>query len=283
MAGGGFQRGLPTRANSVEGGNFVPVDVAGPGKTRPILRDNLIEGLYAWRPDGVEGLYCGFDTDGSPSILVYDNNTGALTNVTPGTDANGNVLPPAPGSTTTIEFLALKYAPFYATGLGGYLAYILVRSSGGVVGPSPSTQIWIYNAGTADPTGGSLPVGTVTTSYFGILGVGPVEGIAGFGPFRDIGFEWAGTSSVVPIPVDQIPFGILVGDGDQAAPPLAANMYNIGFQNPTPIITPLRLVPDAILRPIINNLPAGTGTNKITKLTMFRKSFACLTFDTGLY
>jgi len=171
MAGGGFQKGGPGRANSVEGGNVVPVVEVGTKRTRPVLRGDLVEGLFAWCPDGTYGIYAGFPTDSNVThnvvrLYKYTVSTNALTDITPTVDCNGNSLDPTNPVPLTVQFLAVKFAPFFSPAINGYFCYILARVTT-VVGTitTASTQIWLYNGGTVTITVPSLDAGVTTHDF----------------------------------------------------------------------------------------------------------------------
>ena len=247
----GRQTGGPGRSNAVEGGNDVPLRATGQGKTRPVIRGDLIEGLIDWCPDGTYAIYAGFPTDPIVAANVcriyrYDPNANTLTTIEPTVDCNGAILNPVVNANISVQFLAVKFAPFYSPAVGGYLCYILVRvTHGGVT----STQIWIYNGGTATiivnaPGAGvgdfALTAGVVntydalpghTSSYFCLpittassrppwTNWDYLSAHTAIGAFRDIGFSWAGDPSAISYGPgetagpQQIPYGIVAGDGN---------------------------------------------------------------------
>ena len=258
MTGGGFQKGGPGRANSVEGGNIVPVAETGSKRTRPMLRGDLIEGLFDWCPDGTYGIYVGYPTDptmtNSPiQIYRYDIDTNALTDLTPLLDCNGIDFATGGGAgIPTVQFLAVKFQPFYAPEIAGYICYIVARVTyfGGVT----STQIWLYNGGTLPyffgPPGPGITTqfdllpGIVNTydnnpahlcSFFLVPNINPgpwpgqittqwvndwqyLSALTNIGIFRDIGFSWGGDAdpeahdTVLDAP-QQVPYGLVIGDG----------------------------------------------------------------------
>lgn len=166
MTGGGFQKGGPGRANSVEGGNFVPVVEVGTKRARPVLRGDLVEGLFDWCPDGTYGIYAGFPVDSGgittpPNNIVqlyrYDVATNALTDISPTVDCNNIPLSVSAAAITNLQFLAVKFQPFYSPAVAGYLCHILVRVTYAAGPGTTSTQIWVYNGGTIDL---SLALGT---------------------------------------------------------------------------------------------------------------------------